>query len=76
MKTTLIIDDDVMTRLKAEAVRQGRTISELVEAAIRSFLEPKRREKKLKPLPSFDMGEPLVDISDREALYEILDRDE
>lgn len=75
MKTTIVIDDGIMRRLKEESVRRGRTISDLVEAAIWSFLEPKRK-KKLKPLPTYDMGEFLVDISDREALYEVLDKDE
>jgi hypothetical protein len=35
MKTTLNIDDSVMVELKREAARQGRTMSELVEAALR-----------------------------------------
>ena len=35
MKTTLNIDDTVMAELKREAARQGRTMSELVETALR-----------------------------------------
>ncbi|MFN8582881.1 MAG: ribbon-helix-helix protein, CopG family [Gemmatimonadaceae bacterium] len=34
MKTTLNIDDSVMARLKREAARSGRTMSELVETAL------------------------------------------
>ena len=75
MKTTLIIDDGVMTRLREEAARQGRTLSELVEAALRRMLNDRRGEgrKKLSPLPSFQGGRPLVDISDREALYQSME---
>ena len=35
MKTTLLIDDQIMRRLKAQAAREGRTLSQLVEAALR-----------------------------------------
>lgn len=75
MKTTLIIDDHIMKRLKVEAVRQGRTISELVEAALRQLLESPREKKpvKLPPLPSFKSGGHLVDIADRHALYETME---
>jgi Ribbon-helix-helix protein, copG family len=38
MKTTLNIDDRVMAELKREAARQGRTMSELVETALRLLL--------------------------------------
>ena len=37
MKTTLNIDDTVMAKLKRESARQGRTMSELVETALRRF---------------------------------------
>jgi hypothetical protein len=35
MKTTLNIDATVMAELKREAARQGRTMSEVVETALR-----------------------------------------
>jgi len=37
MKTTLVIDDHIMKRIKMEAARQGRTISDLVETSITAF---------------------------------------
>jgi hypothetical protein len=60
-----------MARLRQEAARQGRTMSELVEAALRLFFHARREKKKTKlpPLPTFRGGKELVDISDREALY-------
>ncbi len=42
MKTTLNIDDGVMKRLRKEAARQGKTLSEMVEAALRRSLEKPR----------------------------------
>ena len=73
MKTTLVIDDQVMSKLKQEAVRRGKTISELVESALRLFLRPPSGAKKLPRLPTFKGGKPLIDISDREKLYDLLD---
>jgi hypothetical protein len=73
MKTTLIIDDGVMARLKRESVRSGRTMSELVETALRRFLQARPDPIELSPLPSFKSGGALVDIADREALYRAME---
>jgi hypothetical protein len=73
MKTTLIIDDGVIARLKRESVRTGRTMSELVETALRRLLQAKTTPVKLSPLPSFDGGGALVDIADRDALYRAME---
>jgi hypothetical protein len=73
MKTTLNIDDRVMARLKRESVRTGRTMSELVETALRRLLETKRGASELSPLPSFNSEGALVDIADREALYRAME---
>jgi hypothetical protein len=72
-KTTLNIDDTVMAELKREAVRQGRTMSELVESALRLLLFPHRKKEKLVPLPTFHSGGTLVDIADRRALYQAVE---
>jgi Arc/MetJ family transcription regulator len=73
-KTMLNIDDEVMRALKQEAARQGLTMSELVETALRRLLRPKRHEQnKLPPIPTFRGGEYLVDIADRDALYEAME---
>jgi len=73
MKTTLNIDDTVMTRLRREAARTGRTMSELVETALRRLLESRPEPAELSPLPTFDSGGALVDIADREALYNAME---
>ena len=69
MKTTLNIDENVMARLKRESLRSGRTMSELVETALRRLLQAKPDPAALSPLPSFKSEGALVDIADREALY-------
>jgi hypothetical protein len=73
MKTTLIIDDAVMAQLKQEAVRQGRTMSEMVEEALRLLLQSQKSRRPLSPLPSFKSGGHLVDIADRDALYQAME---
>ena len=73
MKTTLNIDDGVMKRLREKAARQGKTLSEMVEAALRRSLDEPRETGQVKPLPSFDGGGALVDVSDRESLYQAME---
>lgn len=73
MKTTLNIDDSVMAQLRRESARQGRTMSELVETALRLLFAPKRRQAELPPLPVFRSGGHLVDVSDRDALYHAME---
>lgn len=73
MKTTLNIDDTVMKELRREALRQGRTMSELVETALRLLLRSPRRREPLPPLPSYHSGGALVDVADREALYRAME---
>ena len=73
MKTTLTIDDSVMARLRRESARTGRTMSELVETALRRLLQSKPDPVDPRPLPSFKSGGALVDIADREALYRAME---
>ena len=80
-KTTINVEDAVMERLKEEAARRKTTMTALIEAGIRRILAegearaPALVGHELPPLPSYDMGEPLVDVADREALYDVLDRE-
>ena len=73
MKTTLNIDDTVMADLKREAARQGRTMSELVEIALRLLLRSRRKRKDLRDLPTFNSGGHFIDIDDRDALYDAME---
>lgn len=73
MKTTLNIDAGVMARLKQEAQRRGTTMSQLVEAALRMLLESQEENHEVPPLPKFSSGGLLVDVADRDALYDTMD---
>jgi hypothetical protein len=73
MKTTLNIDDTVMAELKREAARQGRTMSDLVETALRNLFQRQKKSAELSPLPTFRSGGSFVDIADRDALYQAME---
>jgi len=73
MKTTLNIDDTVMASSNVRPARQGRTMSELVKTALRLLLHSQRKWEKIVALPSFRSGGALVDIADRDALYQAME---
>ena len=72
MKITLNIDHSVIAKLKREAVRQGRTVSDLVEMALCLLFRPRKNGRAPRRLPTFKSGGALVDIADREALYQAM----
>ena len=78
MKTTLVIPDPVFRQLKQRATERGTTLSELATELLHKGLAEKSKPFKLPPLPSFNAGTPLVDVANRDALYEVLEaeRDE
>lgn len=80
MKTTLNIDDTVMRRLKETAAARGTTMSALVEAGLRRILaaepEPQGENAGLRPLPSWDGGQPSVDIANRDELYRVMEEEQ
>jgi hypothetical protein len=74
MKTTMVLDDALVIRLKGEAARRGSSMSDLVEEALALLFRDGRAPRgELPPLPSFDGGGQLVDVSDREAIQRALD---
>lgn len=76
MRTTLNLDDEVMGALRRHAAETGRTLTSLVEEALRSMLEGDSR-----PDPEYRLewtvvpggARPGVDLSDRDALLDIMD---
>lgn len=74
MKTTLNISDVTMAQLKRESARQGRTMSDMVEAALRALLQPRDTKTELPPLPEFSTGGARINLANRDALYDIMER--
>lgn len=50
-------------------------MSKLVEDALRRYLDARPEPRNLPPLPMHHMGVPLVDIADRNALYDAMEDD-
>ena len=78
MKTTLNLNDQVLRQAKERAGRDGITLTRFVENAMRAKLMASPRKGpgfKLKITTVKGKRPPNVDISDREALYDVLDRE-
>ena len=60
-----------------EESRRDTTVSALVEEGLRHILEPSLPDEQedLPPLPTWDSGGALVDVANREELYEVLAAD-
>jgi hypothetical protein len=76
MKTTLIIPDPVFHELKRHAAKRGTTMSELATELLRKGLSEGPKPARLPPLPTFNAGRPLLDVADRDALYDVLDAED
>lgn len=73
MRTTLDIDDTVLRLAKKAAVEEGKTLTRIVEEALRDRLAPRphsRKQFKLRLLTKKGRVVPGVDLADRDALYE------
>jgi len=73
MKTTLVIPDPVFRALKRRAAERNETLSEMVTEFLIRGLRANPKPKRPFRFPTFKMGRPLVNVADREALYEVLD---
>jgi hypothetical protein len=74
MKTTLNIDETVMAQLKRESARQRLTMSELVETALRMLFRASEKRGQVPRLPVFRSGGTLVDVADRDTLYQAMEQ--
>jgi hypothetical protein len=75
MRTTLNIDDGLMSAAKREAAERGVTLTSVVEDALRAELtRPRGRAAFRLDLPVVRGGRPpLVDVADRDALYDAME---
>ena len=76
MKTTLNLNDHILRRAKRRAARDGITLTRFVEDALRASLMNPECDHAFKLELKVVRGHapPNVDISDRNALYDVLDR--
>lgn len=73
VKTTLNIDERLMAKVKQEAARQGRTMTEFIESALRLALQSRRGKARLTPLPTFRGGPFRANVADNDALQDLME---
>jgi len=76
MRTTLDLEDGLLRRARRKAAEEGRTLTALIEDALRALLgRPARRRRRFRLRLPTRRGTrlPDVDIADRETLYDRLD---
>jgi len=73
-RTTLILDDACMKKLKRLALKQDRTLTSLVNELLVEGIQ--RREQRQSgsrvEIPTFSMGAPNIDLADRDALEDAM----
>jgi len=80
MRTTLTIDDELLRLAKERAARAGKTVSQVVEDAIRQSLTPVRDRARTPITLVVDSGDglglgPGVDLDDSAALLDLMAED-
>ncbi|MGA2975407.1 MAG: ribbon-helix-helix protein, CopG family [Spirochaetia bacterium] len=79
MRTTLNIDSEIMLLVKKRAAESGRTITEIVEQALRKEVAGQRpwtNHFVLRWSAVSGKAQPGIDLADRDSLYEAMERGE
>ena len=78
VKTTLNLDERLLVRAKALALREGTTLTAIVEQSLRARLAPRPKRPNSGKAEEFELptvtgtAAPNVDVADREALLDVL----
>lgn len=77
MRTTINLPDSLVEAAKLRAAAEGRTFTSLVSEGLRAVLQQQPTRGKPKPFPSFGDRDDrmLVDLLDRQAVWDALDAD-
>lgn len=76
MRTTLRLDDDLLIELKKRASKEGLTLSEIVNLALRQSLSTKSRGPRVFKQQTRDLGRPSFDVTRANAVAGALDDDD
>jgi hypothetical protein len=75
-RTTLDLDGSILSELRRRARRQGKSMGRVAsELLARGLAEGAHQPAQALQWRSDDLGEPLVDLEDEDALREVLDSD-
>ena len=75
MRTTLQLDDELVVQAKISAARSGRTLSQVIEDALRQALAPRTEPTRLRVSVPTSPGRPLpgVNLDDNAGLLDLMD---
>jgi hypothetical protein len=79
MRTTLNIDSEIMLLVRKRAAESGRTITEIVEQALRKEVSgqpPRTNRFVLRWSTVSGKAQPGIEIADRDSLYGVMERGE
>jgi hypothetical protein len=79
MRTTLNIDDAIMSLVRKRAAESGKTMTEIVEQALRKEVSgrpPSEKQFALKWIAVAGRAQPGIDLADRDSLYSAMERSE
>lgn len=79
MRTTIRLDDQLLRDAKAHAARTGRTLTAVIEDALRAALSRRTQADERPELPTFRGSgglQPGVDLSNNAALLDLMERDD
>ncbi len=76
-RTTLDLDPSVLQALRRRGEREGKSMGQLASELLARQLAERREATADKPLEwnSADLGEPRVNLEDKEAVWALLDSD-
>lgn len=74
----MVLDDVLYQQVKVRAAERGTSVASVVEDALRLLLADTTAPSMMgaPELPSFDMGDFLIDVNDDRALREALDEEQ
>jgi hypothetical protein len=75
MRTTIDLNDELLRAAKRRAAQERRTLREIVEAALRTYLgrSAPRRGYRLRWRPERGRLQPGVHLEDRDALWDLME---
>jgi len=75
-RTTIAIEERIYERVRSKARKERRHFQDCANELLRLGLQANERKgARPAPLPVFSMGKPLVDIADRDSLYDVMDEE-
>ena len=78
MRTTVRLDDELMRRLKSHAAQTGRTLTGLIEEALRQYLASTRKRPRRGTTSLTTVGgngpQPGIDLDNTAELLDVMER--